>query len=393
MNSHQTHLCLVSAQATPSLLPLLDARSRPQRVVLATSPKMQPAADALQGVIRTKCAGMQIERLPLTDAYDFGALSDAFFSYLDRHDGEDIALNVTGGTKPMAIAAQEAFRSAGKPVFYVNIETDEAIYIDRDARPEPLQAQLKVHEMLTAHGHQVTETAGPPQITREQRDLADRLVSHVASSGAALGLFNALTHKAHNQNLVVTLEPQQAAPGKLAEIIGLFEEAGQLRQVGNKLTFTDENARFFANGGWLEFHMLRTLQDLRPRYLSLSDVAMGLRIAFPKARGRSADKNELDVAFLYRNTLHIIECKSANLAQPGATGDDKATEALYKLESLLKLGGLRTRGMIVDYRGALSRKPENLQRASDAGIEIVSGTALRDLKGVLQRVWLTAKKI
>jgi len=35
MTAHHTHVCLVSAQATPNLLPLLDARWRPQRVVLA----------------------------------------------------------------------------------------------------------------------------------------------------------------------------------------------------------------------------------------------------------------------------------------------------------------------------------------------------------------------
>jgi hypothetical protein len=47
-----THLCLVSAQATPNLLPVLDERWRPQRVVLATTPEMKKAADALATVLR-----------------------------------------------------------------------------------------------------------------------------------------------------------------------------------------------------------------------------------------------------------------------------------------------------------------------------------------------------
>lgn len=38
---------------------------------------------------------------------------------------KDIALNVTGSTKLMAVAAQVVFRSAEKPVFYVNVESDE----------------------------------------------------------------------------------------------------------------------------------------------------------------------------------------------------------------------------------------------------------------------------
>jgi hypothetical protein len=52
---------------------------------------------------------------------------------------------------------------------------------------------------------------------------------------------------------------------------------------------------------------------------------MGMRVGFAGASGRTADhdKNEIDVAFLYRNTLHLIECKTANLAQVGNGEDNK----------------------------------------------------------------------
>jgi hypothetical protein len=111
---------------------------------------------------------------------------------------------------------------------------------------------------------------------------------------------------------------------------------------------------------------------------------MNVRAIHPDGKTR----NEADIAFLYRNTLHLIECKTANLAPEGASGDDKATEAIYKMEALLKLGGLRTRGMIVDYRGALSGHAPNLARARSAGIEVVSGVQLRNLKELLKVAWL-----
>lgn len=74
----------------------------------------------------------------------------------------------------------------------------------------------------------------------------------------------------------------------------------------------------------------------------------------------------------------------------GGAGDDKATEALYKLESLRKVGGLRTRAMVLDGRGALSAHAPNRDRARCAGIEIVSGRQLGDLRGCIQRAWLGA---
>ncbi|HPW30734.1 MAG TPA: DUF1887 family CARF protein, partial [Rhodoferax sp.] len=168
MTTYDTHLCLVSAQATPNLLPLLDDAWRPKKVVLACSAQMKHAAQALRAVIQTKASGMVVETLELPNAYDYAALSDSFLSYLAEHESEHIALNVTGGTKLMAVAAQEAFRSAGKPVFYVNVESDEVLVIGEKSTgqaAQPLRAKLKVHEMLRAHGYSVT-TQEHPQITR-----------------------------------------------------------------------------------------------------------------------------------------------------------------------------------------------------------------------------------
>ena len=51
MTTHHTHLCLVSAQATPNLLPVLDEAWRPARVVLATSDAMQANAKAISAVL------------------------------------------------------------------------------------------------------------------------------------------------------------------------------------------------------------------------------------------------------------------------------------------------------------------------------------------------------
>lgn len=400
MPKFDTHLCLVSAQATPNLLPVLDEAWRPAKLVLACSAQMKSAAAALRSVVQTKCPGLRIEMLELPNAYDYAALSDSFLGYLAEHENEHIALNVTGGTKLMAVAAQEAFRSAGKPVFYVNVETDEVLLIGEKSTgqsTQPLRAKLKVHEMLRAHGYTVT-TQEPPQITRELRDLTARLVDHVASAGRALGTVNALARAARDEpGLRVELTPAQHDSRALADILALFADAGLLRQTGQVLVFKNEEARFFVNGGWLEAHVFEALQSLRAQHDGLSDVALGVRVAFggqdPRPGGKTKDKNEIDVAFLYRNTLHLIECKTANLAQGGKGDDNKATEALYKMESLLKLGGLRTRGMVVDYRGQLASSEADRQRAKESHIEIVSGNQLKDLKGTIARLWLSAPKV
>ena len=58
MPHYTTHLCLVSGQATPNLLPVLDEAWRPKKVVLACSAQMKTAAQGLRAVIQTKCPGL-----------------------------------------------------------------------------------------------------------------------------------------------------------------------------------------------------------------------------------------------------------------------------------------------------------------------------------------------
>ena len=45
--------------------------------------------------------------------------------------------------------------------------------------------------------------------------------------------------------------------------------------------------------------------------------------------------------------------------------------------------------MVVDYRGQLNSSESDRQRAAEAGIAIVSGSQLKDLKGAIGRLWLT----
>ena len=391
MSRFHTHVCLISAQATPNLLPVLDEAWRPQRVVLAKTAPMASRADAIAKLIKTRCPGVAVEMLDVPSAYDYASLEGMFLDFLAKNDKHDIALNVTGGTKLMAIAAQDVFRSNGKTVFYVNVENDRLLELGKKGEENQLVAGLKVHEMLAVHGHEIP-TPKNPQIKADQRDLAARLIDHVASDGWALGAINSMAMQAkHRNTLEIQLSRADIDSKSISNLLDLFAQAHVLKVLEHSVQFKDEACRAFVNGGWLEMHVFQTLQDLRGRHKSISDVASNVVIPFEGTVGkvRNPDMNEIDVAFLSRNTLHLIECKTANLSLAGRGTDDKATEAIYKMESLLKLGGLRTKGMIVDYRGEFSNSAANMKRADDAKIVVASGKDLKDLGGLIARKWLS----
>ncbi len=371
-----THLCLVSAQATPNLIPVMDAATAPRRVVLAVSPDMKPRGDWLSAVLRRH--GTQVEVLNVPDAYDFDGCWEIFSDWLIAQS-VDVALNVTGGTKVMAMAAQDVFREAGKPVFYVNVNNDSVLRLDRGEQPFVLPTKIKLREYLESHGYSVEGEVQRPNITGEQRDFLDRLAYESGRLGSSLGRLNWLAQQAKG-SLVSPLDAGDGGSRALDELLGMFSAAGWLSLAENKLVFRNEAARQFVNGGWLEFLVYQSLANLASKF-EFADYAIGLKVIAPDGKTR----NELDGAFLYRNTLHLIECKSANLAASGKVEESSGTEALYKLDGLRDMGGLRTKALLLDYRGSLNDADK--RRAAQMKLQIISGSQLRDLTGALKS-WL-----
>jgi hypothetical protein len=373
-----THLCLVSGQATPNLIPVMDLKSAPRRVVLAVSRDMEERGKWLSDIMKRH--GIKVEILPVPDAYDFSGCWEVFSDWLTTQETE-VALNATGGTKIMAIAAQDVFREVRKPVFYVNIENDSLLRLDRGEKPVVLPAKIKLREFLESYGYEVDGEVAHPDIQAEQRDFVGRLAYESERLGSALGNLNWLAQQAKDSLMSPVLDAKDLDSRTLNELLGMFSAAGWLSLEKNKLVFPDEASRQFVNGGWLELLVYQALSNLSSEF-KFSDYAIGLKVKAPN----KTTKNELDGAFLYRNTLHIIECKTANLFQLSSDkSQSKGTDALYKLDGLRDMGGIRAKAALIDYRGSLNDADK--KRANQMKLKIISGSQLRDLAGHLKS-WL-----
>ena len=111
MPNPSIHILLVSAQAAPNLLPALDPELKPAETILLVTAKMAGRAAALESVL---ChAAVKVSHVTLDDEHDYAAVEKVLLDLAAKRDGEDIALNVTGGTKLMALAAQSVAQVAG----------------------------------------------------------------------------------------------------------------------------------------------------------------------------------------------------------------------------------------------------------------------------------------
>lgn len=359
---------LVSEQAAPNLLAALDPAMKPREAVLLVSQKMAHRAQSLQAVLHE--SGIQTQIVALPDEHNMAALQIIMMDVAAQRDGQSLALNVTGGNKLMALAAQSVAQAAGWPSFYVDVDTDQVIWLD--PRPaQPLTPQLRLRHYLRGYGFKLADGIDRPQPNAAWQTLLQDLIINVGSLEEAIGQLNHLSQEAQN-NLRVTLNPRQSEHHGLDALLRKFEQAQVLKRQGQQLSFATEAARSFANGGWIEHHVYQTVCQVTGD-LSIRDKAANLQVL-----GQSGQPNEIDVAFMARNRLFMIECKTARMNN---MGDHKANDTLYKLaENCRRIGGLGTRGMLATYR-PLREAEHRLAKA--LGIEVV---AARDLARLGERI-------
>ncbi len=377
-NPEHTHVYLVSAQATPNITPAIDSTTQPQRVILLVSADMQQQADWLEAVLRPR--GIKLERWPIIDPWDIESIQMTVLELLEKEQPhvatKQIALNATGGTKPMSIAAYETFRAYDLPIFYVHPERDHLTWLHPLERPTQILAnRINLEAFLQAHGATIE---GKPQRNIPQKqhlEIAHTIIENLSRYQKPLGALNGLASQARRSLVSPRVERERDA---LTELIDLFAHYGFLNRKNDKLHFPSEPDRFFVNGGWIEAWVFDRLRKLRQTDNTIQDGAYNINIT--RTQHGVSVPNELDVAFLRNNRLHIIECKTAKFS---AEREQSATGALYKLDSLRDLmGGLQARAMLISYRDL----PDfDLNRARDLGVYVCAGKKLLNLRHHLRQ--------
>lgn len=379
MTVFKTHFCLVSRQAAPNILPLLDEVMKPEKVVLLVTPEMQQEAKHLEQVIRPRGIKVVQKSFQVTD--DFNAMQEQLMAVVEQFPADEIALNATGGTKWMAIAAQEVFRMNGSAVFYVKVEDDKVLFLDGEPATHNLSQSINLQSYIQAYGYELHEKNHAVGLPPHLRELCERLVWKVDEWQGAIGQLNRLASVAEDKS-TLTLRIADVIERPDPQLSILLNEcalAGLLKdKAGEQIHFSGEVERSWANGGWLESYVNSMLNALKGEGVVQDSPRSNLHIQ----RIGATSHNEVDVCFMARNRLHLIECKTKRMAGRGAAEGTK--EAVYKLDSISDLGGLATKSMLISYR---KLTPADEQRAKDLRIKVIQGSQLQNLKQLL-RDWI-----
>ena len=346
-----SHICLVSDQLLPNLIPVLMLR--PRCVHLVVTPSMKSKARRFERLVKER--GIRVE-----------SHHDAPSSGMPNlmHFAEELAvilsgtgpfiLNVTGGTKPMALALQQVLPELLEDVEVVYTDTQSGqieVLSPRGRAPLPIESVVDLELYLRAQGLTARKAASdnPAWLTRVEqlRPLTYWLARHAPRIEGFIGALNAAAERAlagwpesfrAEQTLESRSKLAREALQKLAS-----DDFGLIRSISEKtVRFEGEDAARYLGGIWLEHYAWLRLRDL-----GASDVRCGLDVAWQERSGGKGALNELDVVAVKNNRLLLIECKTARLDRDWL----KDQQILNKLESLGRnAGGLFGEAILLSAR-------------------------------------------
>lgn len=367
---YDTHIVFVSRQTMPNYLPALDPNLGPNNMVLVRTSEMRDTAKSLSEALLNASPNLQIEYCDLDGSYDLLELSEKLESLIQdlKSRGLKPLFNITGGTKTMTIAAMIATENTSVPAFYLPLNSDEVIFV-RELETVRLNTSISLKNYLMLYGFrmEIKPDALPYRI--ELKNLTKQLIE-TTSFRDAYPTINFLAAKAKG-TLSVDLDEAGTISQAGNALLDQFESAGLLSIKAKKMLFAGESARFFVNGGWLEDFTAAEAINAFPEAKIHKNVKI-IHVEGHKTKSNLAGTtNELDVAFVYKGKLCLIECKT--LVENDKNNLDNP---LYKLDSLSKAIGITVCPILVSY---LPVSDKVLQRASTMNIAVIAGNDLKRL--------------
>ncbi|EGU61224.1 hypothetical protein VINI7043_08090 [Vibrio nigripulchritudo ATCC 27043] len=288
----------------------------------------------------------------------------------------DVKLNASCGLRHRLLSVYEVFRTYHWPIFVVEPFSDKLCWLYPDGREDAqVEDHIKIEDYLTIFGarSEFTEQELPEQLDQKLYQLGERWAGNALELGPGLATLNYLaTTCRKEQKLDVALTEKQQSYKELDMLISDLVETELATYEKGILTFANEDARRFSNGEWLENLVHSTVKQIQDELPTIQDRSLNVQVY--RQLGEKEVRNELDVATVVNNKLHIIECKTKGMRDDG---DD----TLYKLESLRDLlGGLQARAMLVSFRPL---RHNDITRAEDLGLALIGPEELKDLKANL----------
>jgi hypothetical protein len=384
------HVCLVSAQLLPNIIPVL--MHKPDKVCLVVTKTMQVQATILENFLTKR--DFKVKVYPEAPDHNSQAIMDfalEIIAELDQDD-TDVMLNVTGGNKLMALAFSNVFSSNENTIFYTDTRYQHLEHLEQGHVPEPLSSVLKIPDYLEAQNltfrHALSDQIHWQQTCHARKKVTKFLGHNSTKLAEFFGVMNNLAGHAVESAGYKQVKLKQAHQELVNFPRGIwFEALNNIHQAGliawdeaQSIDFIDLEKTSYINGLWLEEYCWHIANDI-----GFDDIRCGVEITWNQGSRQHAPRNEFDLLIVHQNRMLVIECKTANM---GFAQLEKNQTIVSKLESLgNNAGGTFGQQLLVSAR---ELKEDLRSRCLNQHIDVVEKAGLVSLlKEKLQKWKLT----
>ncbi|MDT3697228.1 MAG: DUF1887 family CARF protein [Ignavibacterium sp.] len=333
-------VCLVSRQAMPNVIPVL--MYNPSKVYLLMTQEERECGIHLKELFESK--NMEVITKENIKAYQIDSVKNALSEIIANDKPDSLFINITGGTKPMSIAAYDFARVNEIPVFYCNTENLELLHLFPKTKTEPFTVKLTIKDYLLSYGYKIIE----------QKEISE------------IEKYYSLFKFIETYKLMKSfLEFNEEIKKRLAQSSSKFsvtsfdknflfqKNFGSFRiEFGNKHRENfSVNESEYKSGDWLEYYVYYKLNELQG-----IELMSGVKIQSDRQVS-----SEIDTIVLKDFKLYLISCKS---------GKKDNQFDLFQLETIRNISsGTFGKGLFV----SVNESSESfLKRAAELQIKVTN---------------------
>ena len=291
-------------------------------------------------------------------------------------------VNITGGTKTMAIAVYDYFKrgfSGDNYLYYLPMGKNEYRLISPlGGEHIIIDWELDLFTYIYAHGLIVENEKKVKEVPSKEKCAVEFFRKYIGDNFCT-SIIKRIKEKGRKKNKFIKLNLEEKFENR--------EERKKVKEFINELGINLENEGYlskydveYISAGWFEelvYYKIKKLLDLRD-----DQIWLGAQIV-----GTKKEKNEFDVMFIYKTRLNIVECKTD-------LGEEEAkiiSDSLYKLQALKKKFGLRCKTFLCYTSSLRDSETEEIKkkyadRADSMDVKLMDRVILEDDKELVKTI-------
>lgn len=293
--------------------------------------------------------------------YDFEGVKTSVEEILVEYEGNTFELNLTGGTKVMALACQHVFKDFSFNSFY--IDQGHKIFDFNTQTYSKISSEINLQTFITLSGH---NNYSSNEIT--DFDINEINFSKEIARISGTNLFKK-SAKAVRSNFKDCKTCSNFSYSKGLDLVNWNNPLLILRDNKNEIKLRSRKAFEIAFCGmWWEL----VVADAVKNWKKIHELKLNVEL-FSK-QNKSNIKNEIDIVLNTGKNLIFIECKSGNVIQSDIN-KIRAVKRLY--------GGVTSKSILVcKYRP----RPDIIEKCKDLSIYLFFDKNLKKLPNTLDRI-------